>query len=69
MNYTVFITWDGEAEVWIATSEDIIGLALESESRDLLVKRVKDAIPELLELNNQEPAKDISYIVECGGQY
>ena len=62
MNYTVLFTWDDEANVWVASSPDIIGLVLESESLDILMNRVKDAIPELLELNSQKPAKVISYI-------
>ncbi len=62
MNYTVLFTWDEEANVWIATSPDIKGLVLESESLDALMNRAKEAIPELLELNEQKPAKVISYI-------
>ena len=62
MNYTVFLTWDDEAEVWIATSPEVTGLVLESESLDKLIQRVHDAVPELLELNAQTPAKSINYI-------
>ena len=62
MNYTVFFTWDEEANVWVATSPDITGLVLESESLDTLMKRVKDAVPELLELNSQKPANVISFV-------
>ena len=62
MNYTVLFTWDDEANVWVASSPDIIGLVLESESLYILMNRVKDAIPELLELNSQKPAKVVSYI-------
>ncbi len=56
MNYTVLFTWDEEASVWVATSPDVTGLVLESESLDSLMNRVKDAVPELLELNSQKPA-------------
>ena len=62
MNYTVLFTWDEEANVWVATSPDITGLVLESESLDVLMERAKDAIPELLELNSQKPANVVSYI-------
>lgn len=62
MNYTVYLTWDEEAKVWIATSTNITGLVLESESLDRLMQKAKDAAPELLELNGQTPAKTISYI-------
>jgi len=49
--YTITLTWDGEAAVWIATSNDIPGLVLESGSLDALIERVRFAAPELLELN------------------
>lgn len=51
MEYIVDLTWDREACVWIATSEDIPGLVLESGSFDALLERTRYAIPELLELN------------------
>lgn len=51
MEYTVNSTWDNEASVWFATSEDIPGLILESGSFDALLERVRFAVPELLELN------------------
>lgn len=54
MNYNVELIWDNEANVWIATSADIIGLALESGSLDALMERVKFAVPELLTLNKQK---------------
>lgn len=44
-------TWDPEAAVWIAESDDVPGLVLESGSFDALVERVRIAVPELLELN------------------
>ena len=49
--YSIDLLWDGEAAVWIATSEDIPGLVLESGSFDALVERVRFAAPELLSLN------------------
>lgn len=57
MEYTVNFTWDNEADVWIATSDDIPGLVLESGSFDALLERTRFAIPELLELNtaNAQP--------------
>lgn len=53
MSYTVVLSWDSEASVWIATSEDIKGLVLESGSLDVLIERVRMAVPDLLKLNNQ----------------
>ena len=49
--YTINFLWDAEVAVWVATSEDIPGLALESGSYDALIERVRFAVPELLELN------------------
>ena len=37
MEYTIKLTWDPEAGVWIATSGDIPGLVLESGAYDRLV--------------------------------
>ena len=47
--YDITMTWDDEASVWIAESNDIPGLILESSSFDNLIERVKAAIPDLLE--------------------
>ena len=48
MNYTVYFTWDDEAKVWVATSPNVIGLVLESESLDALIKRVALEKPQLV---------------------
>lgn len=52
MEYIINLTWDNEANVWIAQSDDVPGLVLESGSFDALIERVRFAIPELLQLNN-----------------
>ena len=54
MEYTINFTWDGEASVWIATSDDIPGLVLESGSFDALLERTRFAVPELLSLNSSD---------------
>ena len=51
--YRIFFTWDEEASMWIASSEDIHGLILEHSSFDTLIERVRLAVPELLELENR----------------
>lgn len=51
MEYTVNFIWDSDANVWIATSDDIPGLVLESGSFDVLLKHTRIAVPELPELN------------------
>jgi len=56
--YKINFMWDSEAYVWVATSDDVQGLALEHGSLDALMERVKYAVPELLELNEQLPPID-----------
>ena len=56
MDYVVKFTWDNEAGVWIATSDDIPGLVLVSGSFDALLERTRFAVPELLELNSDNNA-------------
>ncbi len=51
MEYIINFTWDSEAGVWIATSDDIPGLVLESGSFDALLERTRFAVPELLAFN------------------
>lgn len=52
MSYKINILWDPQSAVWIATSEYVPGLVLESASFDDLQERVRNAVSELLELNN-----------------
>jgi hypothetical protein len=49
--YVVTIAFDDEAEKWYAQNDDI-PIILEDWSIDTLMKRVKLAVPEILELNN-----------------
>ena len=65
MSCRIDFTWDDEAAVWIATSEDVPGLVLESGSFDALIERVRYAVPELLELNNKQTESiDLSFFSE-----
>ena len=61
--YQVKIFYDNEAGVWIATSENVTGLILESESLDKLIERVLDAVPELVELNNLPKYSKINFFM------
>ena len=60
MVYKISITWDDEAQVWIAVSEDLKGLVLECGSLDALIERVRISVPELLEIQG-DPRKDITF--------
>lgn len=65
MSCRINFVWDEEAAVWIATSNDIPGLVLESGSFDALVERVRYAVPELLTLNKKtQPFIDMTFISE-----
>ncbi len=64
MKYVVKLIWDPEASVWVATSDDIPGLVLESGSFDALLERVRFATPELLELNGTEYPISLSFQAE-----
>lgn len=54
MKCIINVTWDSDAAVYIATSENVPGLVLESGSFDALIEKVRIAVPELLKLNNSK---------------
>jgi predicted RNase H-like HicB family nuclease len=60
MAYTVQATWDEEAKVWVAESEDVPGLATEAESPEALLNKLRVLVPELLELNGCLPSNEKS---------
>lgn len=70
-NITVKADWDPEAEVWVATSDDVAGLATEAGTLDELVPKLKLMVPELLALNKSgEESEDcaevpISLLSKC----
>ncbi len=51
--YTVRAVWDREAKVWVATSDDVPGLATEAPTRKALETKLRTLVPELLELNGE----------------
>lgn len=50
--YDIRAQWDREAEVWIATSDDVPGLCCEADTFDSLVEEVVSVAPDLL-IGNQ----------------
>jgi hypothetical protein len=50
-SYFVTAQWDAAALVWVATSEDIVGLVSEAATLDALYARVLAVAPELLNDN------------------
>ena len=49
--YLVRADWDAEAKVWVATSDDVPGLATEADTLELLTQKLEIMVPELLEIN------------------
>jgi len=54
--YHVSAFWDEEAKVWVATSDDVPGLATEAETVELLLGKLRVMIPELLWITKSSPA-------------
>lgn len=55
--FKVHALWDHEAQVWVAESEDVPGLATEADTLENLTDKLKQMIPELL-LANQVVSPD-----------
>jgi len=53
--------WDEEARVWVATSEDVSGLATEGNTIEELVEKLKVMIPELLEANGESVEAEVPF--------
>ncbi len=55
--------WDEEAKVWVATSDDVPGLATEETTMERLVEKLKVIIPELLEANGVKVDQSLPFEV------
>lgn len=49
--YLVRAEWDAEAKVWVAMSDDVIGLITEAETIEALHTKLQTMVPELLAAN------------------
>lgn len=49
--YLVRTSWDSDAQVWFASSDDVPGLATEADNLESLKAKLHTMIPELLEAN------------------
>ena len=54
---TIEARWDGEAGVWIATSNDAPGLVVEADTWPAMIEEVRLVLPEFLELSGQRNDK------------
>lgn len=55
--------WDDEASVWVATSDDVPGLATEAQSMEALSDKLRVMVPELLTANGYPDSAEIPYEV------
>ncbi|MGH7935092.1 MAG: DUF1902 domain-containing protein [Candidatus Binataceae bacterium] len=53
--YLVRATWDAEAHVWVAESDDVAGLVAEAADVEDLAVQIRTLVPELLEANGCLP--------------
>ena len=53
--------WDEEAEVWVATSDDVPGLVAEADTTEALLAKLHTLIPELLEANGYPDAGGVPF--------
>jgi len=63
--FNVQVAWDAEAEMWVADSDDIPGLAAEAPDDKSLWAKLEVLIPELLALNNVrlKPNQEIEIVL------
>jgi len=53
--------WDEVARVWVATSDDVPGLATEEDNLEGLIEKLKVMIPELLDVNESEGEREVQF--------
>lgn len=63
VNKVLFIRaeWDPEAGVWVATSDDVPGLATEAETLEALSAKLEVMVPELLDANDYPEGPEVPY--------
>lgn len=53
--------WDDEAEVWVATSDDVPGLATEADTLEALSAKLQIMVPDLLDANGYPDGPDVPF--------
>jgi Domain of unknown function (DUF1902) len=61
--YQVDAVWDEDTAVWVATSEDVPGLATEATTIELLSQKLRDMIPDLLLSNHAISSRHTANVV------
>lgn len=59
---TVNAEWDSEAQVWVATSDDVPGLVTEAGTVEALAEKLSVMIPELLEANGHLAGNELRQV-------
>ncbi|WP_017316887.1 DUF1902 domain-containing protein [Mastigocladopsis repens] len=62
ITFKVQAFWDWEAQVWVATSEDVPGLVTEASTTEVLTQKLREMIPELILLNRIVPSDYVGSI-------
>ena len=62
MTFKVQAFWDKDAEVWVATSENVPGLVTEASTIEVLTQKLREMIPELIILNKIVPSDYVGFI-------
>ncbi len=55
--------WDQEAQVWVASSDDVPGLATEAPTVEALLKKLEVMVPELLDANGWPDGEEVPFEV------
>jgi predicted RNase H-like HicB family nuclease len=60
MELIVTVEYDEEARVWVAQN-DVLGLATEADTMEVLTYKLQEMIPELVELNNITVPRPVAF--------
>jgi predicted RNase H-like HicB family nuclease len=65
--YNVNVEWDDDAQFWVASSDDVPGLATGADTIEALIEKLKVIIPELLEENGMLPSgvNDVPFAIRA----
>ncbi len=53
--------WDDEANVWVATPDDVPGLVTEAETMEALSAKLNVMVPDLLDANGYPDGPDVPF--------
>ncbi|WHZ09931.1 MAG: hypothetical protein OJF60_000370 [Burkholderiaceae bacterium] len=59
--FFIHAEWDEEAGVWVATSDDVPGLATEADTLEALSAKLESMVPELLDANGWPESQEVHF--------